>query len=153
MRVQIPIDPPFKMPYKDKKAQSAYQCGRVKKLKEIWLKENGPCKTCGSTENLQVDHLDSSRKTSHRIWSWSETRRIEELAKCQVLCKSCHIIKSHDEYNIGEDHFSAKLTEEQVLEIRRRASNGEKQKNLCIRYNVHKSTMSDIVLRKKWKHI
>lgn len=48
------------------------------------------CVWCGSTENLELDHIDPSKKSSHRIWTWSPERRAAELAKCQVLCHDCH---------------------------------------------------------------
>lgn len=65
--------------------------------RDTWLKENGPCKRCGSIEELQVDHIDPFLKVDHKVWSWSETRRMSELAKCQVLCKPCHIQKTIEE--------------------------------------------------------
>lgn len=55
-----------------------------------WLAENGPCVKCGSMEQLEVDHIDRTKKVDHKVWSWTEVRRLEELAKCQVLCRECH---------------------------------------------------------------
>lgn len=52
------------------------------------------CEVCGSTESLELDHINPEEKISHNIWSWKESRRIEELAKCQVLCKAHHASKS-----------------------------------------------------------
>jgi 5-methylcytosine-specific restriction endonuclease McrA len=52
------------------------------------------CATCGSTDKLELDHIDRTTKVDHKVWSWSEVRRSEELAKCQVLCRPCHEIKS-----------------------------------------------------------
>lgn len=48
------------------------------------------CARCGSFSNLELDHINPEEKETHRIWSWSEERRLVELAKCQVLCNSCH---------------------------------------------------------------
>ena len=47
------------------------------------------CK-CGSTESLQIDHVDPKTKVSHRVWSWSKERFDEEIKKCQILCHECH---------------------------------------------------------------
>lgn len=58
------------------------------------------CARCGSTKNLELDHIDPATKVSHRIWSWSEVRRQAELAKCQVLCHSCHQHKSTEQLPI-----------------------------------------------------
>ena len=59
-----------------------------------WLWENGPCQRCGSWTDLEVDHIDPTTKVSHSVWSWSKPRRMRELAKCQVLCRTCHQEKS-----------------------------------------------------------
>lgn len=48
------------------------------------------CVQCGTTEDLQLDHIDPSTKVEHRIWTWSAARREVELAKCQVLCRPHH---------------------------------------------------------------
>lgn len=61
-----------------------------RKLRRLaWLNENGPCR-CGSRENLEVHHTDPALKKDHNVWSWSEDRRIAELAKCIPLCRECH---------------------------------------------------------------
>lgn len=55
------------------------------------------CAGCGSTTSttrLELDHIDPKTKVSHNIWSWSEARRNEEIAKCQVLCTDCHKAKT-----------------------------------------------------------
>lgn len=55
------------------------------------------CVKCGSTERLELDHIDPKTKKSrsaHAIWSFSEKRRLEEIAKCQVLCHNCHLQKT-----------------------------------------------------------
>ena len=43
------------------------------------------CVQCGSTQSLEVDHIDPTLKVTHSVWSWSIPRRTVELAKCQVL--------------------------------------------------------------------
>lgn len=54
------------------------------------------CAKCGSIDRLELDHIDPNNKISHNVWSWSEQRRSEELAKCQVLCYDCHKLKSSE---------------------------------------------------------
>lgn len=83
------------MSYANPDRQREYGRQWVAARREAWLKTNGPCKRCGSCERLQVDHVDPSKKVSHRIWSWSALRREAELAKCQVLCEACHIGKTY----------------------------------------------------------
>ena len=55
-----------------------------------WFDANGPCKFCGSSTRLELDHIEPSTKITHKVWSFAKVRRENELAKCQVLCHSCH---------------------------------------------------------------
>lgn len=59
------------------------------------------CVQCGSTNELQFDHIDRAT-VSFRIataagLSKSRENLIKELVKCQLLCKSCHIEKTRVE--------------------------------------------------------
>lgn len=81
------------MPYKDKEQQKAYQRQWMFNRRTEWF-TNKFCIKCGSQENLELDHIDESAKNTHRIWSWSKTRRDIELAKCQFLCENCHAEKT-----------------------------------------------------------
>lgn len=82
------------MPYKDPEKQKEFQRNRLSARRRKWLEENGPCVICGSKEKLEVDHIDPATKVSHKVWSWSEKRLLEELKKCQVLCLEHHQQKS-----------------------------------------------------------
>ena len=62
------------------------------KRREEYFKDK--CCSCGSVDQLELDHIDPTRKVSHRIWSWSNARREAELAKCQPLCSACHLKKT-----------------------------------------------------------
>lgn len=53
----------------------------------------------------------------------------------------------------GQSHHSAKLTDNQVKEIRSRFAEGEKQVTLAQRYNVAHGLISAIVHNKIWTHI
>jgi DNA transposition AAA+ family ATPase len=54
----------------------------------------------------------------------------------------------------GERSWSARLTEDNVLEIRSKyAAGGISQKDLAIEYGVLAPAISQIINRKKWKHI
>src|SRR5437762_445765 len=65
-----------------------------------WFSANGPCRHCGSPENLELDHIDPATKdprlrvASVHIWGWKQEDRERELAKCQPLCKTCHAAKT-----------------------------------------------------------
>jgi len=79
--------------YKDKEAQKAYQ--RVWSANRRAEFFNGKvCINCGTDENLELDHIIPEEKTSHKIWSWTAARRDAEIAKCQILCKACHLEKT-----------------------------------------------------------
>jgi 5-methylcytosine-specific restriction endonuclease McrA len=85
------------MSYKDRAKQRKYQKDWAKSRRRAWLEAHGPCVRCGSKKELTVDHVDPTKKCDHKVWSWSEERRNEELAKCQVLCKDCHKLKTSGE--------------------------------------------------------
>lgn len=52
----------------------------------------GVCIECGSVEDLQIDHIDPSKKSGDiaKLWTYSLERFFQELAKCQILCEDCH---------------------------------------------------------------
>lgn len=55
--------------------------------------------------------------------------------------------------NRGEDNAGAKLTERAVLDIRRRAAEGESRAALAAEYGVSTSTVGDVIRRTKWTHV
>lgn len=67
---------------------------KMKARRRAWLLANGPCALCGSSDRLEVDHVDPNSKTDHKVWSWAEPRMLAELAKCQALCHQCHLEKT-----------------------------------------------------------
>ncbi len=83
------------MPYKDIEKQRAYQREWVAKRRQAWFQDK-KC-PCGSTERLELDHINPRDKEDHKIWSWSAERRNAELAKCQALCYYCHKKKTRKE--------------------------------------------------------
>ncbi len=56
----------------------------------------GKCKICESTVDLQFDHVDPSGKafTIAKFSSASERKFREEIVKCQLLCRPCHVKKT-----------------------------------------------------------
>lgn len=63
-----------------------------------WLYENGPCARCGSIKSLEVHHVRPEDKIEHWVWSWRKERRDAELAKCEVLCRKCHLIQTGKDF-------------------------------------------------------
>jgi hypothetical protein len=141
------------MAYSNPALQSKYQADWVRRRREAWLAANGPCRRCGSSERLEVDHVDPTAKTSHRIWSWSAERREAELRKCQVLCRACHKEKTRAHNSrLGGAVKSrpVKLAPETVLEIHRRALAGEVHRALAEEFGVVRSTVSYIADGTLW---
>jgi 5-methylcytosine-specific restriction endonuclease McrA len=145
------------MPYSNKEKQIAYQNTWIKKRRAEWLAANGPCVMCGSNDRLQVDHIDPSKKLTHRVWSWSETRRLQELAKCQVLCFSCHVLKTTEQNpRHGEHNASAKITEETVRALRAAyipRKRGYGYKALAEKFNLPYDTVRCVLCGRTWQHV
>lgn len=60
----------------------------------------GKCVKCGSLENLHFDHIDPKTKffeIGSKIRNYARNRVEEEIKKCQLLCKPCHLKKSGKE--------------------------------------------------------
>jgi 5-methylcytosine-specific restriction endonuclease McrA len=80
------------MPLKDQDAQRQYQLIWMWRRRLTWILENGPCRWCGSVNNLSVSFRNPAGKTYKvsSIWSRSEESRTALLAECEVLCHECH---------------------------------------------------------------
>lgn len=77
------------MAYKDKAQQREYQQGWIRDRRASFFSGKA-CVVCGSVHDLELHHRDPDQKEDHRIWSWTEARRLAELAKCVVMCRNCH---------------------------------------------------------------
>ena len=84
---------------KKREYMKAYQNKWLQNRRAEWIEANGPCKKCGTWDNLEIDHIDPSEKEVRiaTIWSRKKEFRDAELAKCQVLCKTCHFKKTSKE--------------------------------------------------------
>lgn len=140
------------MPYANPDAQRAYQREWKAQRRAEWF-DGKSCVDCGSVEDLQLDHRDAATKVSHKIWSWSEERRLAELAKCVVRCRPCHVkkTKARGESPRGEAVGSAKLTAEQVVQIRR--IQGETNRAIGDRFGVSEAQIRHIRSGRKWAHL
>jgi hypothetical protein len=137
----------------DPERMREYKRKWIAKRRADWLADNGPCIRCGSWDDLEVDHIDQGKKVAHKVWSWSQARRDAELAKCQVLCKGCHLDKSRADGDIarfGSDNPSTVLTEDQVVAIRRRVAAGEPVKRLVRDYPVSYTQLRRVVSGEHW---
>jgi hypothetical protein len=57
------------------------------------------------------------------------------------------------EWTAGERNGRAKLTTQQVLEMRARVAGGEKQRDMMAEYGLSEGLVSMIIRRKRWSHI
>jgi hypothetical protein len=77
----------------------------------------GKCVGCGVTENLQFDHIDRKQKSftiGKRLESSLENKLIPEAKKCQLLCKSCHQLKTtinHDMHSLSDGYSILNVVE------------------------------------------
>ena len=76
---------------------------------EAIIQLGGCCKKCGDKEDLDIDHIDPKTKsfTLSQCGSASEERWQNELKKCQLLCKNCHIkktLKDKGQLSARENH-------------------------------------------------
>lgn len=53
----------------------------------------------------------------------------------------------------GEDHYEAKLTADDVREIRDRAARGESHRDLAAEFEVAQTTISQAIRRVTWAHV
>lgn len=84
------------------KKQSALASKR--EHRRIWIARlGGKCVECGTTERLEFDHIDPATK-SFRVSEFF-CRKVdglsEEMAKCQLLCKSHHVEKTMRERGLA----------------------------------------------------
>ena len=90
------------MPYKNKEEQKRFQREWCAKRRHDFLKDKD-CTNCHTKEKLELHHIDPKQKISHHVWSWSETKRLKEIAKCEVLCETCHKDKHKElRQNVGD---------------------------------------------------
>jgi len=122
----------------------------------------GRCAKCGASEHLNFDHVDAPTKSfdiARRLAGVSEAKLQRELQKCQLLCATCHQVKTTEvgeHQNAGSNNHAAKLTEAKVLEARRRWRRGCRKNGtlaLAREFGVHRRTMEMALKRKTWKHV
>ena len=93
-------------------------------------------------DGMECAHLDGDRlnnKVSNLRWV---THAENESHKSR-----------HGTVPAGSRHGNSKLTEEQVLEIRRRCAAGERYEDVAVDYGVTSSNVWCIVVRKTWRHV
>lgn len=87
---------------------SDYMLNRYhQRRQKIIEKLGGCCVKCGSTENLEIDHIDRSSKEidiARCLSGIKESKLKQELDKCQLLCQKCHNYKTFHESRFDKVH-------------------------------------------------
>ena len=146
------------MPYADREKQRDYQRSWMVERKRRALNYLvNQCVYCGTTKNLEIDHVEPTSKTcpiagllSHK---WETV--VAELDKCQVVCHDCHVRKTKTDGSvaIGEKVGTSKLSAEEVRTIRRLAKTELTQREIGAMFNVDYSTVGRIARRVDWSHL
>lgn len=103
------------VPYKDPEKQAAYQRNyhreyHRKRYDRIIAKMHaalgGRCVVCGTTNELEIDHIDPSTKEFAVTLKWQRPWSViePELKKCQLLCHDHHIAKTRSNGESGGGH-------------------------------------------------
>ena len=138
------------MPYRDLAEQRAYQHRWMQQRRKRAISYlGGECAHCETTENLQFDHINAQTKdyAISKLLSAKWDRLVEELNKCQLLCRFCHLEKSRAEGS------QSKLTEADIVTIKQLLNEGVTQRVIAKRFGVVHSNISYIATRKTWARV
>lgn len=97
----------------------------------------GPC-----PDGMQCRHIDGNPANNHisnLVWGTSLENNRDKIL--------------HGTSNKGERGSKAKLTNEDVIEIRKRRANGETMEAIAKDFPLKKNSIYNIVNRRTWKHI
>ena len=95
--------------------------------------------------NKEVNHIDGD-KSNNKISNLECVTSLENLKHARENDLGCG-------FKNGNSHHNTRLTEEDVLKIRKLHDEGYSQVKLSEMYNVHVSGINRIVKRINWKHI
>lgn len=121
-----------------------------KRRQNLIAQMGGKCARCGSTENLEFDHIDSNTKeiaiSSHMSYKQETVK--DELKKCQLLCHSCHVQKTKEEKD-----SNAKISSTDAANIRQEyITSNITQEKLGEKYGLKQSEIGNILRGSRWKH-
>jgi hypothetical protein len=107
----------------------------------VWLHFHGPIPQ-GMTINHKQGLKTDNRPTELELATYSDQR----YHAINTLGARPHDVK-------GAKHPKTELTDEDVLEMRRMRSEGEKVMSIAARYKMKRKAVSAILCRKTWRHL
>ena len=132
---------------------------------ECWVWQGPPDRT-GYGRIKDILRTPLAHRVSYAMLKGAIPNGLDVLHTCDVrLCVAPHhlylgtdVENSRDRVqrerqSRGEGHSRAKLTEEQVVAVRRRAAAGETQVSIARAFGVESSTVGQIVLGIAWRHV
>ena len=130
------------MGYKDPEKQRAYQRWWMQRRRIAWTAMLGPCRDCGSWDDLEIRYPERGRRDKHTIWSMSWPKRREVLAQCYAVCWRCRGQRIAKKLRL--------LPLESVREIRQ-LTGKVTQVELAQRYGVSRRTIRRIQSGERYK--
>lgn len=124
---------------------------RVARRSKLIALLGGKCKKCGTTKNLEFDHIDKNTKTmdiAHSI-DTKEDRLLNEIKKCQLLCRDCHVLKGSGRDDAGAwDYARPRSDHGTVHHYRNHGCRCEKCREAVSKYYYSKlASVSEIYLK------
>ena len=91
----------YKITSEQKEKHNKVKRGKVEERKKLLIEMlGGKCESCGTTKNLQFDHIDPTTKSFSIAKKYMCPVVFEELKKCQLLCYECHLKKTSEEWQV-----------------------------------------------------
>lgn len=131
-----------------------------------YISENGPIENalfvlhkCDNPACVNLDHLflgthaENMRDMTAKVRQAHGDRHKETMRKVAARGGRHMSVTSPESVRRGSKVSGAKLTAQNVVEIRKRYASGELQKALAATFRVNQSQISDVVTRTTWKHL
>jgi hypothetical protein len=132
--------------------QFTYESKTIRSHRVSWMLTHGEipnglfvCHKCDNPSCVRPDHLFLGTHSDNMRDSYKKGRK--------VLPERTRFVKGRQGRR-GEESYWAKLTSDQVVEIRQLYEQGSiTQEALAQRYGVNRTTVRDIINRRNWKHV